>query len=323
MNGRPVLKAGLKWSIGDGHQASIWHSNWIPDCPQYMVQKPQDCVFEVVADLIDTNTNTRNIAALHARFAPAVAHKIQCIPLSRRNMVDWLSWSLEKRGFYTVKTAYWIARAKIMNSVLTSTSSGDPYKDLWQKIWAAKVPGKVQIHIWKACSNILPTRANLLTKGYTGDTECLICQGPYEDTAHILCKCPTATAALATPPLSLQNSLLLPNIVFKEWMFGQATHLQKDRFAQLLMVLCAIWKNRNDALWNNKTQSAQSLIIGAVEWWKEYQEVRRVQQKPKSPAKQHWQPDEFGKWKLNVDGSFVPSTPQGSVGGVLRDQHVL
>lgn len=102
---------------------------------------------------------------------------------------------------------------------------------------------------------------------------------------------------------------MLPNIVFKEWMLEHVIHLQKDIFVQLLMVLWVIWKNMNDALWNNKVQNVQSLVIGGLERWKEYQEARRVQHKPQSPTKQHWQLNELEKWKLNVDGSFVSSTP--------------
>ncbi|XP_062014625.1 uncharacterized protein LOC133731216 [Rosa rugosa] len=56
LSARPLLKAGVQWCIGDETQVSIWNDRWVPECPQYLIQKPQDCVFELVtSDLIDEN----------------------------------------------------------------------------------------------------------------------------------------------------------------------------------------------------------------------------------------------------------------------------
>ncbi|XP_062010454.1 uncharacterized mitochondrial protein AtMg00310-like [Rosa rugosa] len=38
--GRPVLKAGTQWRIGDGMQVNVWNDSWIPTCPLYLVQRP-------------------------------------------------------------------------------------------------------------------------------------------------------------------------------------------------------------------------------------------------------------------------------------------
>ena len=35
---------------------------------------------------------------------------------------------------------------------------------MWKRIWAMNVPPKVRIFVWKAYSNILPTKANLFWK---------------------------------------------------------------------------------------------------------------------------------------------------------------
>ncbi|KAL6124266.1 hypothetical protein ACLB2K_076780 [Fragaria x ananassa] len=68
-----------------------------------------------------------------------------------------ISWSMEKRGDYTVKTTYWLARESVMGNALASSSHGDPCKVLWKRIWKACVPHKVQTTIWRACGGILPT----------------------------------------------------------------------------------------------------------------------------------------------------------------------
>ncbi|XP_062028881.1 uncharacterized protein LOC133744867 [Rosa rugosa] len=315
---KPVLKAGVQWSIGKGTQVSIWKDRWIPNCPQYLVHKPPDCIFEQVSDLIDPHTRQWILEAIHAIFPLVVAQQVLCIPLSRRTIEDKLVWSPEKKGFYSVKTAYWIARTKVLEKVLASTSQGDPFQELWNRIWKAKVQGKVQICIWRACSNLLPTRAKLSTKGYVGDIHCLLCSQAYEDTAHIFCKCPTAVQILTAAPFHFGRSLL-PNINFKEWMLDHALNLKQDVFAQLQMVLWALWKNRNNMLWQNTAQSAVELTISSLAWLEEYNQAHKVEQSSQQQRKRTWQPATQNRWKLNVDGSFLPQFFHGGTGGILRD----
>ncbi|XP_024163967.1 uncharacterized protein LOC112170934 [Rosa chinensis] len=240
LQGRPVLKAGVQWCIGDGTQVNIWNDRWILDCQQYLIHKPSDCVFELVSDLIDHGTRTWMSAAVYTIFPPGIAQKVVCIPLGSRNMVDKLCWRPEKKGFFSVKTAYWIARTNVLANSLASTSHGNTYHALWKRMWKANVLGKVKICIWRACSDLLPTRAKLFTKGYRGDLRCLLCSHFVEDIAHVLCKCPTTVEILTATPFHLESSLL-PNIDFKELMLDHALHLKQEVFDKLLMVLWALW----------------------------------------------------------------------------------
>lgn len=126
-----------------------------------------------------------------------------------------------------------------MGNALASSSQGDGYKALWQKIWQAKVPGKVQVCVWRACQNLLPTRTRLTTKGYEGVVDCITCGHHYEDTMHysvsalLLRKCITDT--------------ILPNPVFKEWMLELVLDKPKV-FESVMMIIWALWKNRNSML---------------------------------------------------------------------------
>ncbi|XP_024177653.1 uncharacterized protein LOC112183500 [Rosa chinensis] len=211
-----------------------------------------------------------------------------------------------------------IARTKVLENVLTSTSQGDPYKELWRRIWKATVPGKVQIYVWRACSNLLPTRAKLSTKGYQGDLQCLLCSHAYEDTSHVFCKCPIATAILTASPFNLGSSLL-PSLEFKEWLLDHARNLPNDLFAKLLMILWALWKNRNNMLWNHTKQSAEELVLSSLAWLEEFGKANKINKTALSKPKQAWRPAGYGTWKLNVDGSFLPGIAHGGVRGVLHD----
>lgn len=63
-------------------------------------------------------------------FSPAVAEKILFTNLSQRSRPDRLCWSIEKKGFYSVQTTCWLARAGVMGNSLVSTSQGDPFNEL-------------------------------------------------------------------------------------------------------------------------------------------------------------------------------------------------
>ncbi|XP_024178363.1 uncharacterized protein LOC112184337 [Rosa chinensis] len=234
---RLVLKARTKWRIGD--------------------------------DLIDSHTRQWIADVIHTNFHPNVAVKVLCIPLSSQPASDMLYWHLERRGSFTVKSAYWIACSQVLQNVLVSTSNGDPYKELWRKLWKAQVPGKVLICAWRACCNLLPTRERLSTKGYEGELRCLLCNYLIEDTAHLFCKCPLAQSLLSQPPLQLQNSLL-PQIHFKEWMLEHALKLKMEDFEKLLMLIWGLWTNQNSKLWEDTSGSAIDIMFKCFSWLDEF-----------------------------------------------------
>lgn len=146
---------------------------------------------------------------------------ILCLPLSSQCRHDRLTWKLEKRGRFTVKSCYKIARDVVLGNFLSSSSLGDPFVSLWKALWKANVPGKVAICAWRACNNLLPTKDRLSTKGYSGDMRCLLCSSHVETIGHIVCEFPTARGILQQPPFSFQ--LYSPHSFnFKEWMLDQA-----------------------------------------------------------------------------------------------------
>ncbi|XP_062005807.1 uncharacterized protein LOC133722984 [Rosa rugosa] len=123
---------------------------------------------------------------------------------------------------------------------------------------------------------------------------------------------------LSTPPFTLQSSLL-PSINFKEWMLERALQLQPDVFAKLLMILHGVWRNRNSTLWQNKTQTAQDLVLSCFTWLEEFHTVHASNNASKQMQQKVWKPAAQGRLTLNVDAAFLPNQHHGGIGGVLRD----
>lgn len=179
-NARHVLCAGLLWRIGSGDHVRIWQDDWIPGIPAHSLHQPDNCIFQYVSDLIHLDTKTWNVQALHQLFSSEIIAIILGIPLRSRCSQDRLTWKLEKKGSFSVKSCYWIARDVVLGNSISSSSLGDPFLSLWKALWKAKVPGKVAICAWRACNNLLPTREKLSNKGYSGDMRCLLCSHSFE-----------------------------------------------------------------------------------------------------------------------------------------------
>lgn len=104
------------------------------------------------------------------------------------------------------------------------------------------MPGKVQICAWRACQYLLPTRDRLMSKGYTGDISCMLCEHSVEDTKLLFGGCPTASEFFSKMNFDYQSSLL-PEMSFKEWMLEKAMQLSQANFEGVLMEIWSIVQN--------------------------------------------------------------------------------
>ena len=58
-------------------------------------------------------------------------------------------------------------------------------KSLWKQIWGLNCSNKVRMFMWRACSNIFPTKHQLRARGIGRDDVCDLCGG-CESSRHIL-----------------------------------------------------------------------------------------------------------------------------------------
>ena len=93
-----------------------------------------------------------------------------------------------KKDVYSVKSGYKAIcedarqeEASVSNSVATS--------GIWSAIWKLNVPGKIKHFLWRACTNSLPTKTNLLRRKIISESLCHQCGKSDEDTKHALWDC--------------------------------------------------------------------------------------------------------------------------------------
>ena len=84
-----------------------------------------------------------------------------------------------------MKTAYKIALG-LKNQSQGEHSQAQQNGRLWKNVWKLNVPPKVRTLLWRACSNILPTKDNLQRRKVQVDARCEICSQHLETPCHVL-----------------------------------------------------------------------------------------------------------------------------------------
>ncbi|XP_021753633.1 uncharacterized protein LOC110719026 [Chenopodium quinoa] len=99
----------MRWRVGNGENIKIWSDQWIPGTQSLKVISPRgnsDPEMKV-CDLIDEENACWKVDLLTQLFPPFEVDRVINIPISSRLPSDSLCWDLEKKGDFSVKSAYW------------------------------------------------------------------------------------------------------------------------------------------------------------------------------------------------------------------------
>ncbi|XP_062028441.1 uncharacterized protein LOC133744326 [Rosa rugosa] len=272
LNGRDIMQAGIRRHIGDGKSTNVWTDPWLIGEDLTSFYTPR---INMVSDLI-LSPGVWNQVLLQELFPLHITQKILALPLSNHMHDDRWIWSGDKKGGFTIKSAYHIARDRVLgeNSGMPNSSA-----ELWNWIWQAPVPRKVKICVWKAASNILPSRSRLSERGIDIDTQCPFCDEEIESPLH------------ASP----------------------------TTFATLLMVIWATSHNRNAKVWGDAAKLASEVVPLTLGWWEEFKVAHSSSRLASPIQNVRWNKPPIGMIKLNVDAAFSNVCGSVGVGGVFRD----
>ena len=127
LDGREVLQLGLIRRIGTGSTTSIWSMDWLPSdsirrpIPSVARHPPQ-----LVTELIDHTSIAWDRAKLQEFFTQADIDVILNIPLCNRSQLDFWAWHHDKKGVFTVRSAY---RMLIMRRALSENAARSNRKE--------------------------------------------------------------------------------------------------------------------------------------------------------------------------------------------------
>lgn len=97
---------------------------------------------------------------VNAWFLPPSRDEVLGTQLGSLDSRDKLVWNENKSQTFSVRTVYQVALCIFRRASAVHSRAWDD-KQIWNRLWKLPILPKVRNFVWRVCSNILPTRANL------------------------------------------------------------------------------------------------------------------------------------------------------------------
>jgi hypothetical protein len=131
-----------------------------------------------VSEFIDRTTATWNCEKLKECFLPMDVEAILNLPLSTRNQQDEWAWHYDRKGIFTVRSAYkMLVHTKTSREAWLegSASSSDTKKveKQWTSLWRIQVPSKIECTmakcVWALASEEVAEQVSMTQQGNARD----------------------------------------------------------------------------------------------------------------------------------------------------------
>ncbi|GJW78164.1 RNA-directed DNA polymerase, eukaryota [Tanacetum coccineum] len=178
------LISHCKIRVGNGMNTSFWNDCWIGDS---MLKHlfPRLFALETIKDIsvadkfrvpITCSFRRPVRGGLEAQQLDHLMGLIESTLLS--NSEDGWVWDLNEDGVFRVKDVRNLLDETFLPKADTPTR------------WIKSIPIKVNVFVWKALQDRLPTRSNLVRRNILIDSlSCPICDGEPEDSSHLFFRC--------------------------------------------------------------------------------------------------------------------------------------
>ncbi|KAL0425618.1 UNVERIFIED_CONTAM: hypothetical protein Sradi_1096600 [Sesamum radiatum] len=188
----------------------------------------------------------------------------------------------------------------------------------WRRLWQAKLPNKIKVFIWRACSNAIPTGKSLASSIPSLTVCCPFCKDCEEDVLHTMVLCPFARQVWGCAPFHLV-AVRIGSMGFREWLTAVSVQFDEIDF-QLLLGLCwSIWWCRNGLAMNGNCLDPPQVVCFVSQYLSSFRTQNSDDQRqvtPKVPSS--WLAPPPGYVKINFDGATFNNSRVLGVGVVAR-----
>ncbi|XP_012847034.1 PREDICTED: uncharacterized protein LOC105967016 [Erythranthe guttata] len=322
---RSHLLKGLRKRIGDGSSTSIWADPWLGDDGNFKVitRRPlHSCFPDRVEDLIDQTSKSWDISIINEQFWPVDRERILAIPIGSSYASDKWIWHYTKDGKFTVKSCYQLALVTShnyhANRGLANESSSGLSSRRWRNIWHLALPPKIRMFLWRACSDILPTQAELFRRKIATSPMCNHCGREWETPMHVFLRCRGMEKIWKSHPFGIIGQ---PKPVSMwDWIIQWQQQLTEDSFLLAVVVVWKAWESRNREMHGEQGMAMDEFISWGLTFLNLYQQA----QLPRTPIQQRahpteWKPPREGIIKLNFDAALPAGTDHYTVAVIARD----
>jgi hypothetical protein len=248
---------------------------------------------------------------------PHDALVILSIKIPPRPVDDFVAWSGEHNGLFSVRSAYRIGMQPKLVELSGGQSSSDPTGDrkVWDLIWKLNVPPKLRIFAWRAASDSLGVRLNLSRRIHTITPICTICGHAPEDAHNALVSCTLARALRE----ELHMHWSLPDeMAFrgsnKEWLFSLLGNAPKDQRPMIIFLLWRAWHHRNNIVHGDGKASVSASVPYLINYHRSF-----TCEEPKIGIVPTWRAPAIGAVKAYVDAGWDSTTKCAGIGIIIRD----
>ena len=175
---------GLKWIIGNGESMNLWQDFWLPKGLQShihgLLARNEECLTVKQCHSGSLGWSLHNLSF---ELPSELIEDIKATPFSNDpNTQDSLAWAFSKDGWFSIKSAYLLARD--LNPL-------NPRMDYVSWVWKMDAPPKILFFLWLCLHNSLPTCTILGSRGLNLSLSYPICNEDYESIDHLLRRCKT------------------------------------------------------------------------------------------------------------------------------------
>lgn len=216
----------------------MWKDCWIPGTANRRPLTPD--IYHigdtVVSNFLKENGQGWDRNLLSCVFWDCHIDAILRIPISRTSSLDVRRWFFSKSGYYTVKSAYYVARDLRKLRTNSATSSSNVQEKNWSFVWKLDIPGKIRVFLWRLLRNGLPVLQNLERCNIPVANLCPFCKQPSETILHTFQRCHFARLVWALSDLP-SHALLNSCTDTWEWIQQVKQVLNSEQF-HLFICIC-------------------------------------------------------------------------------------
>lgn len=176
------------------------------------------------------------------------------IPLSSRLQNGFRVWHYDRRGIFSVRSAYRMssetkAQREDWLEHRPSNSNQAAAKRDWTNLWKVNVRSKVHVFVWRLAHTSLPTGTTRYKRNMTTSPVCSICSAVEDTWRHSLFECRMARYVWA-----LGDEEILEHAISNQakdarlWLFWLFDSMTQHYLACVLITMWTIWWARRRAI---------------------------------------------------------------------------
>ncbi|KAI5335462.1 hypothetical protein L3X38_025595 [Prunus dulcis] len=151
--GNDLLKAGLRWRVGNGEDIYVYQDRWVPLPINFkIISTPQFDISMKVCELFNA-AGQWDEELLKANFWEQEVKAILQIPLASNHREDKLIWHYDQSGKYSVRSGYMVACMKKQRENGMEGSSTQDGTLLRKKLWSLQTQF-YSVNLAPICSHI-------------------------------------------------------------------------------------------------------------------------------------------------------------------------